>query len=133
MLEADVNVWAVLVAAVVSMVIGAGWYNAFSKPWLAGVGLTEKDVKGGSATPYIISFLCMILIGYVMAHIIYYVDAVDWADGLMTGLWVWLGFAATVTAINYAYQMKSIKLYAIDAGYTLVFFGVTGAILGAWQ
>lgn len=31
-MDVTVNVWAVLVAAVVSFALGAGWYMALSKP-----------------------------------------------------------------------------------------------------
>ena len=136
MVEADINLLAVLVAGVVSMVIGAVWYNVFSTPWLKATGITKKQMEGGGKpTPYIISFLCELLIAYMIAHVFFYVytGGGGAAEGAMTGFFTWVGFAATVTAINYAYQMKSFKLFAIDAGYTLVFFTVSGAIIGAWQ
>lgn len=134
MIEADINLWAVLVAGVVSMAIGAVWYNVLSKPWLKESGVTEKQMKG-SATPYAISFVAELVIAYMIAHVFFYVYTGDGAvaEGAMTGFYTWIGFAATVTAINYAYQMKSFKLFAIDAGYSLVFFVVSGAIIGGWQ
>jgi hypothetical protein len=136
MVEADINLWAVLVAGVVSMVIGAVWYMALSKPWMKESGITKKQMQGGGVpTPYIISFVAELLIAYMIAHVFFYVytGGGGIAEGAMTGFYTWLGFAATVTAINYAYQMKSFRLYAMDAGYTLVFFVVSGAIIGAWQ
>lgn len=133
MLEAEINLWAVLVAGVVSMAIGAVWYNVFSKQWLKGVGLTEKQVTEGSKLPYLITFLAELLIAYVIAHVFFYYGGTDAIDGVQTAFWMWLGFGAAVTAINYSYQRKSLKLFAIDAGYSLVFFIVSGAIIGAWQ
>jgi len=34
--------------------------------------------------------------------------------------------------VNYLYQRRSFKLWAIDAGYQIVFLSVMGLILGAW-
>ncbi len=135
MIEADINYWAVLVAGVVSMAIGAVWYNVFSSAWLKEVGLTKKQVQGsGSPTPYVISFLAELLVACMTAYVFFFIYPDGGAlEGAWTGFLMWIGFAATVTAINYAYQMKRFRLFAIDAGYSLVFFTVGGAIIGGWQ
>ena len=41
----------VLVAAVAAWVLGAAWYMALSKPWLAALGKTEADMKGADGKP----------------------------------------------------------------------------------
>ncbi|HEY8108655.1 MAG TPA: DUF1761 domain-containing protein [Patescibacteria group bacterium] len=130
--QIEVNYWAVLASGVGAMVVGAIWYNVFSKPWLKGVGLTEMKAKNGSNLVYLWSFFCMLVIAYVLAHVVGLAEADDVTEGLATGAWMWLGFAATTTAINYLYQQKSLKLYAIDAGYMLLVFLLSGAILANW-
>jgi uncharacterized protein DUF1761 len=130
--QVQVNYWAVLASGVGAMVIGAIWYNAFSKAWLKGVGLTEMKAKNGGNLVYLWSFLALLLLAFVLAHVVSIVDAVSVQDGLVTGAWMWLGFSATTIAINYLYQQKSLKLYAIDAGYLLLVFLLSGAILANW-
>ncbi|MDQ3101394.1 MAG: DUF1761 domain-containing protein, partial [Bacteroidota bacterium] len=58
---------------------------------------------------------------------------VTWQVGLYHGLLIGLFFVATSMGINYLYQRKSLKLWAIDAGYQVCFMGLIGAILGAWH
>jgi hypothetical protein len=52
-------------------------------------------------------------------------------------MWYGLGFGfffnAMSIGINMIYQRKSFTLWAIDAGYQVVYLGISGAILGAWR
>ena len=52
-MDFSVNVWAVLLATVVYFALGALWYMALSRPWMAAVGFTRADVDdlvpGGEA------------------------------------------------------------------------------------
>ena len=130
--QIEVNYWAVLASGVGAMVLGAIWYNVFSKPWLKGVGLTEAKVRAGSNMVYLWSFLAMLLIAFVLAHVVSVFEADSVEEGLVTGGWMWLGFSATTVAINYLYQLKSLKLFAIDTGYMLLVFMLSGAILANW-
>lgn len=131
----DINYLAVLIAAILSMAIGALWYSPamFSKPWMKLVGKKEKDLQGGSSVAYAIAMLAFLLIAFVMAHFVRYVGANNVVRGLETGLWLWMGFVATTMAINYAFGQRPQKLWAIDAGYFLVTFLVSGALLAAWS
>lgn len=130
--QIEVNYWAVLASGVGAMVLGAIWYNVFSKPWLKGVGLTEAKAKAGSNLVYLWSFLAMLLIAFVLAHVVNVFEADSVEEGLVAGGWMWLGFSATTVAINYLYQLKSLKLFAIDTGYMLLVFMLSGAILANW-
>lgn len=128
----DVNYWAVLVSGVVAMVLGAVWYNVFSEPWLEGVGLSKTRVNQGSKFVYLWSFLAMLVIAYVLSYVVVVFVADSIWEGLEAGVLAWLGFSATTVAINYMYQQKSLKLFAIDSGYLLFVFALSGAILAAW-
>ena len=54
-------------------------------------------------------------------------------SGLIYGILMGLFFIATSIGINMLYQRKSFTLWAIDAGYQVLYLGITGAILGAWR
>lgn len=42
----NINIWAVLACAIISMPIGAIWYGPlFGKKWMEIVGMKEEDVK----------------------------------------------------------------------------------------
>lgn len=130
--QVDVNLVAVLVAALVSMAIGATWYSVFSEPWMKAIGKKRADLQGGN-TGYLIAAGAWVILAYVLAHFVFYAGADTWAEGLVTGLWAWLGFVATTLAVNYVFGQRSRQLYVIDAGHFLAIFLVQGAILAAWQ
>ena len=52
--------------------------------------------------------------------------------GIVKGALAGIAWVATSIGTNYLYSQKSLKLYAIDAGYFIVYFIAMGAILGAW-
>lgn len=139
MADTTINLTAVLVAAVSSMVAGFLWYSPllFGKPWMKLVGMTEKaieDAKAGMGKTYGISFLAALVTAYVLAHVVSLTNAVDWQSGAVTAFWVWLGFVAT-TGVNefiYAVKPKPWSLYVINQGYMLVNLLVMGAILARW-
>ena len=91
---------AVLVAAIVQFLIGAGWYTAFSSPWMNATGVTmdmAQQMSGGEiAMMYIGSFVAFALVFYVLAHFIGYMKATTAKAGAQTAFWCWLGFVATV-------------------------------------
>jgi hypothetical protein len=42
-------------------------------------------------------------------------------------------YVATAFGITYLFEFRSLKLWAINAGYQLVVLSVMGAILGGWH
>lgn len=134
----DINIWAVLVAAVVAFLIGALWYSPllFAKQWMKAHGHTPKKLKAMQAEAkraYGVSFLCQIVLAAVMALLVAMIHMSSALAGIKLGLVCWLGFAATLGLMANMYSDKPIKAYLIDAGYQLVYFLVMGAILGAWH
>ncbi len=130
----EINYLAVAVAAILSMVIGAVWYSpqVFGAQWMKLIGKKAKDLQDGVNTSYVIAGLGFLLIAYVMAHFVSYAGSDTFTKGLETGFWLWLGFVATTLAINSAFSFRPQKLWAIDAGYYLVCFLVSGALLAIW-
>jgi hypothetical protein len=59
---AGVNYLAIIAAAVASWLVGAAWYIAFAKPWMAARGWASKEemvAQQGkpSPVPFVISFV----------------------------------------------------------------------------
>lgn len=133
--EADINYWAVLVAGLSSMVVGAIWYGnmLFAKPWMRLVGKTEEDLKGGVAKAYTTMILLALVLAYILAHFVDYTGAETWMDGAVTAIWLWLGFVVTTKGADYVFSHKPLKLYLIDVGYHLVEMVVMGIILVVWM
>src|SRR2546429_2329224 len=70
---ANINILAVLVAAVLTFVLGAVWYSPvlFAKQWMAAQGYTpeklEEMKRRGVTRAYAVSVLCYLVTAYVMA------------------------------------------------------------------
>lgn len=135
----SINFLAVLVAAVASFAIGALWYSPvlFGKAWQKELGFTQKDLEGANmAMIFGGSFVMILIMALGMGMLLqghYPVELINAKVGIFHGLYIGIAFVGTSTAINYFYQRKSLKLWAIDAFYQIVFLIVQGAILGVWH
>src|SRR5207244_4268145 len=97
---ANINILAVLVAAVLTFVLGAVWYSPvlFAKQWMAAQGYTAEKLdemkRKGVTRAYAVSVLCYLVTAYVMALLASYTNSTSLAQGLWLGFLCWLGFAA---------------------------------------
>lgn len=132
---AEINFMAVIVAALVFMAVGYVWYAlpVFGKIWAREVGLKASDLKQGPGSGLVIAAAAGLVQAYVLAHFIDYTQAVTWADGFTTGLWIGVGFVAMAIAANYVFARRSAMLWMIDAGYFIVSLAISGTILAVWQ
>jgi hypothetical protein len=128
------NYAAVVVSAVVYWLLGAVWYGIlFSKPWMALEQMTaEKAGSMNPVLPYIITFALNILIAFVLAQICTWRNANTAARGAAAGILLWIGFIGPVNYTTYMYEMRPMKLFAINEFYSLVGLFLMGLILGAW-
>ena len=92
-----------------------------------------KDKKDGMAARYLINFIGALVMAYILAHIVKFAGAMDLWGGLQVGLWIWLGFIATVALGSILWEGKSVRLYLINVLYYLVQLSAMGAILAVWQ
>lgn len=136
----DVNLWAVLVCALASMVLGSFWYAPWSptgKSWMkeSGHSMASMDAakKQGMAWRYLLALVGSFVLAYVLAHFLDYAGATTISEGLEGAFWAWLGFIATVGLGMVLWDGKSWKLYAILMSYQLVLMLIMGAILVSWQ
>jgi hypothetical protein len=136
-MEVEVNIWGVLAASVVSMVVGGIWYSkgVFGKTWAALEKIDEKKAKDGAMKALAGMLVLSLVMAYVLAHITYlsnffYADNSFTTSGVMTALWVWVGFVLPTTASNSLFNQKPWKLSAIHAGNWLVTLVGMGLVIG---
>jgi len=136
-----VNVWAVLVCAIATMVLGFLWYSPmlFAKPWTILMGYDPNDkqkmeeMRKSAGPSYLMSFIASLLSALVLGKLIQVSGTTNAIDGLKIGLVVWLGFVTTVQFTNALFSRQPNKLYMINTGYQAVCYIAMGAILGAWR
>lgn len=137
----SVNYLAVLVCGLINMVLGMLWFSPvlFGKPWMAALGWNPakmdemKKTQKNMGAKYAIAALTGLVLAFVMSHFVYFVSASTFAQGMKTGLWLWLGFVATSGVNAVLWEKKPLKLYAIDVGYYLVDMMILGGVLSVWR
>jgi Protein of unknown function (DUF1761) len=133
---AGVNYVAIFVAAVAGWLVGAGWYMAFGKAWMAALGKTEVDLKGPSGRPsplpFILAFVAALVMAWTLAGIIGHAGPVTVVNGLIAGFLAWLGFVLTTMGVNHAFSGQKPTLTAIDSGHWLAVLLVQGLIIGVF-
>jgi len=128
----DVNLLAVFLAAVASIIIGAFWYSpmGFGNAWMKLSGFKEKDMKKakqkGMAKSYFITFIGSLVTAYVLAI---FVANLSLQGAMQTGFWIWLGFIASTTLGVVLWEGKPWGLYFINAVYYLVSIEIMSLIL----
>lgn len=122
----DVNILAVFLGALAFFFVGAVWYTAlFGKAWRELNGITDEMVKAGPRPGQnpawlimTLAFLFELLIALMFGHLLARTNPSPQVIWMMA-----FGFGATIMApaigINYLFQMRPGKLFAIDAGYMI--------------
>ncbi|MGH7548591.1 MAG: DUF1761 domain-containing protein [Gemmatimonadales bacterium] len=135
----NVNILAVIVAAVATFMLGAVWYSPvlFARQWMQAHGYTPEKIeemkKKGMARAYGVSVLCYLAMAYVLALLASYTQATSLAQGLWLGFLAWLGFAAPLGLTANMFSDKPIAVWVIDAGYQLAHLLLMGTIVSLWR
>ncbi|GJM07726.1 MAG: membrane protein [Lysobacteraceae bacterium] len=130
----QINLWAVLAAAVSSFLVGGLWYSPvlFGKAWMQAAGLSEAQLaRANQARTFGLSLLLCLLSASVFAVFLGPAPELGFAVGV--GVLAGACWVASSFAINYLFEQRSMKLFAINGGYHTVQFALYGLILGAWQ
>ncbi|PYO66103.1 MAG: hypothetical protein DMD69_15115 [Gemmatimonadetes bacterium] len=136
---ANVNILAVIVAAVATFILGSVWYSPvlFAKQWMQAHGYTpeklEEMKRRGVTRAYAVSALCYLVMAYVLALLASYTQATSFAQGLWLGFLLWLGFAATIGLTANMFSGNPIAVWVIDAGYQLAYLLLMGVVVAVWK
>jgi len=129
-----VDTWAIVLAAGAGYIVGAAWYMALSKPWMAAHGFTHETLKADkSPLPFILAFVGNLVIATALAGVVGHlgVGQVTLKNAVISAAALWLGFVATTLAVNYSFGRRPLRLFLIDAGHWLAVFVVQGIVIGA--
>ena len=135
MSSAGINYLAVLVAAAASFALGAAWYGALAKQWMAAAKVTEADLamEGFAAKlPFLVAALCQLVMAFMLAGVLGHLGRVDFAGGLITALALWAGFVVTSMTVNHRFQNRTWAMTGIDGGYWLAAMLLQGAVIGGF-
>lgn len=124
-----INWPAVGVGALAFFLVGALWYGVlFGKAWQREAGLTDERLRA-SRMPLLfgLCFVLELMIAWMLAHLIARTSPAPYVVMMFA-----FGFGAFLMTpaigINYLYQRKSFKLFAIDAGHLIVGMMAMGGV-----
>jgi hypothetical protein len=131
------NWLAVIVSGAAAMMIGFFWYGPlFGKAWMKANKFTEKDMKKMKITPKmamsfgtINSFVMAILLALIFSAL----KSNSLVDGIIAGVVLWAGIAATTRVNSVIFEQRPLSLYIINAGYDLTTILAMGIILSVWK
>ncbi len=136
-MEVTLNYAAILVAGLINMVIGSAWYSPllFGNIWMKGMKIDKNKIKADKymGLRYGVAFLMGLLMIYILAHYVDYMEADTASEGAETAFWPWLGFIVPVMAGDILWNGKPFSVFAINAGHYLVALMMAGVILASWQ
>lgn len=131
----QLNIWAVIVAAVSAFVVGALWYSPalFGKAWMRSAGLNEEELQdrnmaGVFSAAFILELVMALNLGVFLNDP---GTTVGW--GIVAGFLAGFGWVALGMAVISLFEKRSFRYMLINGGYMVVSFMVMGAILGAWR
>ena len=131
---AGMNYLAILLAALAAFGWGAAYYMTLSKQWLTAVGMSKEQMETNrTAVPFIISFVALLVMGWVLAGTLGHLGPgqVTPKNGIISALFLWLGFVVTTIFVNNAYPGRKYSLSLIDSIHWLGVLVIQGAIIGA--
>jgi hypothetical protein len=131
---ADLNWLAVVVAALAYFALGAVWYSnaLFGEQWRAATG--QEMGEGGSPDPgpLVANFVGWLIAAIALGLISGSVGADTFADGLVLGLVVAIGFIGTNNVVGQMFEGRNPALMRVNAPYTLLGYSIMGIILALW-
>ena len=135
MQQIPINWWAVLVAAVIRMAVGAAWYSplGFGPVWPRTVGLSPAQMMAAMPRAIAVDFVGSLLMAFILLHAVTYAGAGTPLLGAAVGGLNWLGFVAVVLIATSVYEQRPLRAAFISAGFNLVALVLMGAVLAVWR
>ena len=135
MIHSVVNYWAILVAGLAYMVLGAIWYSPvlFGNVWMKGIGKTKEQVNAQfSPMKYVWALIGSLVAAYGIARLMSWTGGDSVRDGIMVGLLTSICLVLTAFTVSDIMENRPKNLTIVNVFYNIVGFVVIGIIIGAW-
>jgi hypothetical protein len=121
-MDTNIDYVAVVVAALVYMLIGWGWYSKFlfGEVWSRESGVSAAAMKKKGQAPILYGFINALVLALFLERFLTWLQVTTVSDGIFIGGCVWLGFIGTTLAGSVIWGDWSLKRFVIEAGCMLV-------------
>src|SRR5262245_26087683 len=129
-----INIWAVLAAAVSSMILGGLWYSPalFANAWMRSSGVTEERAKSANMGKVMGTAFVLALIGAAV-FALFLGPSPKPVEATAYGFSAGLCWVAGSFGINYLFEQRPLRLFFINGGYHTLQYTLIGLILGLWH
>ena len=129
----NLNWLGIALAALSAFMLGFLWYSVlFSKRWMKENGFTEESLKDANMLKIFgLSFVLMLFAAFNLAMFIGKEQGAIF--GTMAGFLAGIGWVFTFMGVSYLFERKSLALFLINAGYSVVSLTIMGLVIGLMQ
>lgn len=135
-MEVEINVWAVLLATLSSMVVGGIWYapKMFGDKWARLVNLDDATMSKGAPKAMGIAVVASLVTAAVIAFFAYTVHMTLGSsfltDSVITALALWAGIVLTRLVVHDAFEQRDWRITSLAVGNEFATILVMGLIIG---
>lgn len=131
----ELNILAILAAALANMLIGSMWYSPFlfGRWWLRLVhryAPPVPDHKRAVVPAYGTMAIGSIITAFTLAYAFSFFEIESAVEAVLLSVLFWVGFVAAVTAHSVLFEGRSLGVYLIHLGYVLVSLSLWGLLWG---
>jgi len=132
----EINIWAVLLATLSSMVVGSVWYTpkVFGNYWMRVAKVSPsgevKDAVKPILITLVVSFVSALVLAGSAAISQHFYGGNFLANTLITAVILWAGFTAARFITHYAFEGRPAGLTVLNCAHELVTLAVMGLIIG---
>lgn len=136
-MEVQINLWAVLAAALASFAVGFVWYmpQVFGEMWRKLIKMDRKTMeKGPGSQAWVLTVVGALLQAYVLAHVTYlsfqyFGDS--WMNSALTSsFWMWIGFQLSMIFTHDSFEQRPFALTLLNTGNQLATLMTMGVVIG---
>ena len=130
---AGMNYLAIVVAAVAAWIFGAVYYAGLGTRWMKAARIDPSAAKDGRRpVRHQLRLRADHGLGTGRRHRPSRPGQVTLWNGVISALFIWLGFIATTTTVNQRYQGFGWELTILDGLHWLGVAVIMGAVIGGW-
>lgn len=128
------NVWAILVAAIVAFVLGAVWFSPalFGKAWRKANGFGPNEPPKANAQMLILAFVLTLVMSANLAMFLND-PKTTLAWGATAGFLAGFGWIVMGMGIVSIFERRPLSYVLVNGGFLTVVLVVMGSILGGWR
>ena len=119
----------ILVAAAAAWIFGAVWYGVIGTRWMDASGLTEAKFDPADPKPYLVSFVCVVIVATMTRHVLLAAGITDAWPAFVSSLGLGLFVAAPWIATNVMFSNRSKSLIWMDGAYPAVGTAIIALVL----